>query len=66
MSVYDDDDLFTTEKISVIPPFVDYLPYVDGDIQQMFQGKNYMNWEPLLFQLHKDMVKLYESIESKW
>ena len=51
---------------SMPPPTVDYLNEVDEDIKKLFAGRSYMSFEPLMYQLHKDILKLCEAIESKW
>jgi hypothetical protein len=61
------DSLYNPPQVSMsCTTPVNYLDYVDEDVKKIFTGHNFMSFEPLMYQLHKDILKLCETIESKW
>ena len=43
------------QPVSKFVDTVDYLDFVDLDVAEMYSGKSYLNYEPLMAQLCKEL-----------
>ena len=41
--------------VSMPTPPMDYRPFVDEEVRNLFKSASFMNWEPLMYQLHLDI-----------
>ena len=46
-----------------IPKLPNYLELLDEEVKQVYEGKTYMNFEPLLYQLHLDLKRFGEAVK---